>query len=195
MRGHRPRHRSRLDGCRLCAISQLPNEFSIQPQDGWSDLSAMVRRAKAEAIHVSTCGAMDCFAEPVTDGAHSRDPLTRNDDVEASGATKRPGGQISLRDKNLSSSHAKNIPLSLSGKSALPARAVSPDERDGSRSSRTCGEMRWTRRPRLTSVAQADGEDVWSWRPDAGVKFVRSKLLRGDGGKKARSPGRARNKP
>jgi len=38
-------------------------------------------------------------------------------------------------------------------------------------------------------------KDVWSWRPDAGVKFVRRKLLRGDGGKKARSPRRARNKP
>jgi hypothetical protein len=43
--------------------------------------------------------------------------------------------------------------------------------------------------------AKAYGEVVWSWRRDAGVKLVRSKLLRGDGGKKARSPGRARYKP
>jgi hypothetical protein len=43
--------------------------------------------------------------------------------------------------------------------------------------------------------AVADGEVVWFWRRDAGVKFVRSKLLAGDGGKKARSPGRARSKP
>ena len=43
--------------------------------------------------------------------------------------------------------------------------------------------------------ADADGEAVWSRRPDAGVKFLRSKLLGGDGGKKARSPGRARYKP
>jgi hypothetical protein len=35
---------------------------------------------------------------------------------------------------------------------------------------------------------------VWSWRPDAGAKFLRSKLLRSDGGKRARSPGRARYK-
>ena len=41
----------------------------------------------------------------------------------------------------------------------------------------------------------ADGEVVWSWRRDAGVKFLRSRLLGGDGGKKARSPGRARYKP
>ena len=38
---------------------------------------------------------------------------------------------------------------------------------------------------RLTSVAETDGEVVWSWRPDAGVKFVRSKLLKSDGGNKA----------
>src|ERR1700730_1724010 len=39
---------------------------------------------------------------------------------------------------------------------------------------------------------EVDGEIVWSWRPDAGAKFLRSKLLRGDGGKRARSPGRSR---
>jgi hypothetical protein len=46
-----------------------------------------------------------------------------------------------------------------------------------------------------TNVTEADGEAVWSRRPDAGVKFPRSKLLGNDGGKKARSPRRARNKP
>ena len=34
--------------------------------------------------------------------------------------------------------------------------------RGGSRSSRTCGGMRWTRKLRLTSVTRADGEVVWS---------------------------------
>jgi hypothetical protein len=52
--------------------------------------------------------------------------------------------------------------------------------------------MRWTRMRRKTSGANADGEVVWSWRPDADAKFLRSKLLRDDGGKRARSPGRAR---
>ena len=42
---------------------------------------------------------------------------------------------------------------------------------------------------------KAYGEVVWSWRRDAGAKSLRSKLLRGDGGKQARSPGRARYKP
>jgi hypothetical protein len=33
-----------------------------------------------------------------------------------------------------------------------------------------CG-MRWTRQRRKTSGGFADGEVVWSWRPDAGAKF------------------------
>jgi hypothetical protein len=55
---------------------------------------------------------------------------------------------------------------------------------------------------RKTSDAGADGEVVWSWRPDAGAKPCtmraepdRAKMrcyLQGDGGKKARSPGRSR---
>jgi hypothetical protein len=34
--------------------------------------------------------------------------------------------------------------------------------------------MRWTRRRRKTSGVFADGEVVWSWRPDAGVKSVKA---------------------
>ena len=50
--------------------------------------------------------------------------------------------------------------------------------------------MRWTRELRKTNAANVDGEVVWSWRPDAGVKLVRSKLLlRGDGGYQARHTG------
>ena len=59
-------------------------------------------------------------------------------------------------------------------------------------SSRTCGEMRWTREPRLTCVAQAYGEVVWFGRRGAGVKLAvahRSyrieRGLAGDGGKRA----------
>ena len=44
---------------------------------------------------------------------------------------------------------------------------------------------------RETSAADANSEVVWSWCPDAGTK-LRSDELRDDGGKKARSPGRAR---
>jgi alkanesulfonate monooxygenase SsuD/methylene tetrahydromethanopterin reductase-like flavin-dependent oxidoreductase (luciferase family) len=47
--------------------------------------------------------------------------------------------------------------------------------------------MRWTRVRRQTTGAHADGQAVWSWRPDAGAKFAKS-LTRfaDDGGKKAR---------
>src|SRR5579871_6030223 len=55
--------------------------------------------------------------------------------------------------------------------------------------------MRWTRWRRKTCGAKADGEVVWSWRLDAGVNSRQCFALRGDGDKKARSPGRARRKP
>ena len=38
-------------------------------------------------------------------------------------------------------------------------------------SSRTWDRERWTRKLRPTSAADAYGEVVWSWRPDAGVKL------------------------
>jgi hypothetical protein len=40
-----------------------------------------------------------------------------------------------------------------------------------------------------TNNTDADGQAVWSWHPDADVKLLRSKLLRGDGGQKARRTG------
>src|SRR6202035_4761888 len=39
----------------------------------------------------------------------------------------------------------------------------------------------------------ADGEAVWSWHLDAGVKLALRRA--GDGGQKARAPGRSRSKP
>jgi hypothetical protein len=54
---------------------------------------------------------------------------------------------------------------------------VPPDERGVSRSSRTRGGMRWTRMALETRAPDADGEVVWSWRLDAGVKLLRSTLL------------------
>ena len=42
----------------------------------------------------------------------------------------------------------------------------------------------------LTRALEADGEIVWFWHPDAGVKFALGSA--DDGGKKARSPGRSR---
>jgi hypothetical protein len=47
--------------------------------------------------------------------------------------------------------------------------------------------MRWTLMVSLTRALEADGEDVWSWHPDAGVKLAFSSA--DDGGQKARSTG------
>jgi hypothetical protein len=44
---------------------------------------------------------------------------------------------------------------------------------------------------RKTSALEADDEAVWSWRRDAGAKLFGDDP-RGDGGKTARSPRRAR---
>src|ERR1700735_2859007 len=41
-----------------------------------------------------------------------------------------------------------------------------------SRSSRTRDGMRWTRMVLLTRVPDADGEVVWAWRLDGGVKLA-----------------------
>jgi hypothetical protein len=43
-----------------------------------------------------------------------------------------------------------------------------------------------------TNDAATYGEVAWSWRPDAGAKSRRAHVLRADGGKRARSPRRAR---
>src|SRR5450756_1954245 len=56
-------------------------------------------------------------------------------------ATNQPDGQITADFPKFESSQGiKNIPLNNSGKSPLQGRPVSPDERGGSRSSRTA---RW----------------------------------------------------
>jgi hypothetical protein len=52
----------------------------------------------------------------LSSGAHSRDPLARNDEMPFSHATNRPDGQIT---KSLSSPWRKNISLSPSGKSLI----------------------------------------------------------------------------
>ena len=54
-----------------------------------------------------------------------------------------------------------------------------------SRSSRTCGGMRWTLMSRRTSVADAYGEVVWSSRRGAGVKLPGVHAFGDDGGKRA----------
>ena len=93
----------------------------------------------------------------------------------APAATNQPGGQIA---QNRSRPPRKNI-LIFRNRKSVYVKTVPPDERGGSRSSRTCGGMRWTRWRRMTSAVVADGEAVWSRHPDAGVKFAGSKTFRG----------------
>src|SRR5258708_27870732 len=66
-------------------------------------------------------------------------------------------------------------------------------KRGALRTSRTRGGMRRTRAAHVTNGADADGQVVSFWRPNAGVKSaIRSA---GDGVKQAWSPGRTRSKP
>src|SRR5450756_2956636 len=110
-------------------------------------------------------------------------------------ATNQPDGQITADFPKFESSQGiKNIPLNMSGKSPLQARPVSPDERGGSRSSRTRGGMRWTRVRRKTNAAVCGRRSCVVLAPRR-WRQVDGKYPAGDGGKKARSPGRARSKP
>jgi len=54
--------------------------------------------------------------------------------------------------------------------------------------------MRWTLVAHQTNAREADGEVVWSWRPDAGVKRCRM-ICKAMVARKPGSPGRARRKP
>ena len=76
------------------------------------------------------------------------------------------------------------------------SRTVPSRWRGVSRSSRTRGGMRWTRVALLTKAlglrtAKSRGPDT----PTLVSSSREAKLLGGDGGKQARSPGRARNRP
>ena len=74
----------------------------------------------------------------------------------------------------MSTLSAKNISLKASGKSPLEAgpSRLHPEGRIAVVTNVERG-MRWTRRRQLTSDGFADGEVVWFWRPDAGVKLAR----------------------
>src|SRR5216683_6299853 len=124
--------------------------------------------------------------------------------------------------KILSSPLCKNISLHPSGKSSLQIRAIPPHKRGVSRSSRTRGGMRWTRQRFardgiagrvLESVSDHRRADErcccgrqnrvvltprrWRQvlRSCVGPTGLRQNISADDGGKRARSPGRARHKP
>jgi hypothetical protein len=73
----------------------------------------------------------------------------------------------------LSSPFAKNISLYPKQNRMYQSRrpALDPEGRFAVVTNAGCG-MRWTCLAQLTNAADTDGEGVWSWSPDAEIKFV-----------------------
>jgi hypothetical protein len=125
-------------------------------------------------VRVHTPVRWRCFG--LSDSAH-RTPATIDIIVIPSGELQNTNCFVSHASAILRLGRGKSDPTGKSEKTC-PALArkifhltsrpnhrliwlVPPDERGGSRSSRTRGGMRWTRKLRLTSVADAYGESVW----------------------------------
>jgi len=70
--------------------------------------------------------------------------------------------------------------------------AIPRPKRGASRSSRNAVRDAMDALVQLTNAADADGEGVWSWSPDAGIKPV--DFFHGRRWLKSRTPGRARYK-
>jgi hypothetical protein len=117
--------------------------------------------------------------------------LPRKRNLATRPATNQPAGQIT---QSLSSPSRKNIPLNLSGKSALGVRPSHPMRGADRGSSRTRGGMRWMRKLRLTIVARADGEVVRSWRPTLAPSLAET-ICEATVAIELVSPGRSRSKP
>jgi len=120
---------------------------------------------------MSGCAASDCAKNP-----NFRNPINAESTVQsfAKKYFALPVGQII--------STSPRHPASIRGALAIVTN-VGRDAMDAS----LC---------RKTSGTAADGEVVWSCSLDAEIKLVRMPKHRtDDGDKKARSPGRARNKP
>jgi hypothetical protein len=100
------------------------------------------------------------------------------------------GGKIALREKsNLSNgfnliwvvqSQGEKYFASVFPKSMFPSSYPASTKRGVSRSSRTWRRDAMDAMSQQTNDDVADGEVVWSWRPDAGAKFAKSaNTLRG----------------
>ena len=110
---------------------------------------------------------------------------------DPSGEIVEPIQQIGPTGKspqNLSIPICKNILLFRNANQAyIFSHPVSPWGAFRDRHRREAG-MRWTRRVRRTSALEADGQVVWCWLPDAGVKFLGSESF--SGMTVAKKPGR-----
>src|SRR6266566_8244446 len=106
------------------------------------------------------------------------------------GSTNLPDGQITQKSvKPLWQKYSDfpKLQISLYPPHPVPLRGAFR-ERHGTSGRDAVDEV-----VRETGDLAADGQVVWSWHLDAGVKLAVGPA--GDGGKRARSPGRARRKP
>jgi hypothetical protein len=118
--------------------------------------------ATVTAIHLPSCGATNCFARPAM--TMWREWLRQNNPT---GKSAKSCPVLPTKIFRLTRRANQRYQLAPSH----PIRGAGRDRHE------RCGEMRWTRSARKTSVRDADGEVVWSWRPGAGAKFAEAKLL------------------
>jgi len=95
----------------------------------------------------------------------------------------------------LSTPFGKNICLSFFQKSCDGPRILFRQEGRFGRSSRNVGQGVMDAGHAGRCVSVADGKDVWSWRPDAGVKPCARRARKATEAIKPGTPGRARHKP
>ena len=130
---------------------------------------------KLRGTHQFEFAEMMGFRKGLNPSYEPRYPALRSCFVSRASEISRSGRDKTTRranHQNLSIPSRKNIPLNLSGKSALRIGPSHPMRGADRESSRTRGGMRWTRELRLTSAAGADGEVATFWRPTLAPSFA-----------------------
>jgi len=112
-------------------------------------------RQRAKSVRLSGCRA--AVDGPVPHGNRFAPKVEFREAIQCFSAFRPIAMKISLSFYRISAYH-KHIPPPREGRFAIVTSAGSG--------------MRWTREPRQTCDAFADGQVVWSWRPWAGAKFV-----------------------
>jgi hypothetical protein len=153
------------------ALATCPPWIADRASKGWAPCALPTLRAGPCSLHVIASAAKQSIF-PCTRGDSGLLRCARNDDVEAMLATNRHDGQITSDfQKSCQAQESKIFRFrSHANQSHNSARLTADEGRWPS--SRTRGEMRWTRELRLTCVAQAYGEVVWFGRRGAGAKLA-----------------------
>jgi hypothetical protein len=143
--------------------SSLPNCGRHGEPPGRANARAVIASAAKQSMPPRK-ERMDCFVALLLAMTMWQDCALRDRNVTA----RR---QITPARKNLSSPSRKNNSLFPKPKSVVVFAPSCSPQRGVSRTSRTWGGLRWTLVATQDERAKADGEVVWSWRPDAGAKF------------------------